>query len=93
MRPRHRIRVPLPLVIIAHGFHSGSTTTGELVESFKGYDYLAHHLVRCGMLVFSIDLQEVNYRSNGSDRRQQFARAEIILRTIRALQEAPISEG
>lgn len=40
----------LPLVIIAHGFW----TPG--VESYKGYDYLAKHLARWGMIVFSINM-------------------------------------
>jgi len=81
-----------PLVIIAHGWHLGENQdTGELVESFKGYDYLARHLVRWGMLVFSIDLQPVNDISEGSSTgAQQFARAEIILQTISALQSSQV---
>jgi hypothetical protein len=81
-RPRP---TPAPLVIIAHGWHPGyNLNTGDPVESFKGYGYLAHHLARWGMVVFSVDLQQVNDRS-GADL-QQFARAEIILRVITELQ-------
>jgi hypothetical protein len=85
-----------PLVIIAHGYHSGFNQNpqniGEPVESFMGYGYLAHHLVRWGMLVFSIDLQPVNKINNEdpSAGTQQFARAEIILQTISALQNSQL---
>ena len=76
-----------PLVIIAHGWHPGyNKYTEEPLESFKGYDYLARHLVRWGMLVFSIDLQPVIYEGG----HQQFARAEIILQTISALQSSNV---
>ena len=76
-----------PLVIVAHGWHTGfDQNTGDPVESFKGYDYLAHHLVRWGMLVFSIDLQQVNTLSQAPTSTQQFARAEIMLRVITLLQ-------
>jgi hypothetical protein len=81
-----------PLVIIAHGWHTGFDLNGDPVESFKGFDYLARHLVRWGMLVFSIDLQEVNFRSTSAVQ-QQFARAEIILQAINRLQGSPIIGG
>jgi hypothetical protein len=77
----------VPLVIIAHGYFPYDD-----VESFKGYSYLAHHLVNWGMAVFSIDLQQVNdLTPDASFPLQQFARAEIILQTITALQAANLS--
>lgn len=70
----------LPLVIIAHGLWN------QGVESYKGYDYLAKHLARWGMLVFSLNMDDVNAK-NGSltDPTFQYARAEIILHAIDAL--------
>lgn len=65
----------LPLVIIAHGYW----TPG--VESFKGYDYLAHHLVQWGMVVFSLNMDEVTGRSVPPES-QQYSRGEIILHAI-----------
>lgn len=76
-----------PLVIIAHGWHLGYDPEGNPVESFKGYGYMARHLVDWGMLVLSIDLQPVNDLNNGTPgQRQQFARAEIILESISQLE-------
>jgi hypothetical protein len=72
-----------PLVIIAHGWHTGyNLNTGDPVESFLGYEYLARHLVRWDMIVFSIDLQTVNDLSVAGTNLQQFARAEVIHRVI-----------
>jgi dienelactone hydrolase len=85
---------PCPLVVIAHGWHErhyfGPNGTVE-VESFKGYGYLAHHLVRWGMVVFSVDLQELNDVSP-SQGRQQFARAEVILHVIDVLRSTAQNE-
>jgi dienelactone hydrolase len=78
-----------PLVIIAHGYREryyfGVDPPVE-VESFKGYGYLARHLARWGMVVFSIDLQELNDTSASPSLLQQFARAEVILQIINVLQ-------
>lgn len=80
-------RARMPLVIIAHGWHTGvNQFTGDKVDSFMGYGYLARHLVSWGMLVFSVDLQEVNDRSIAPAAPQQFARAEVILEAINRLQ-------
>jgi hypothetical protein len=87
--PAKRIEGRSPLVIIAHGYHLGSNqNTDEPVESFRGYGYLARHLVRWGMVAFSIDLQQVNdlNTSQPGAGTQQFARAEIILQAISRLQ-------
>lgn len=89
----------MPLVVIAHGWHPSDDPDfgpqlgfDQPVPSYKGYDYLAYHLVRWGMLVFSIDLGPVNGLSR-SPNSQQFARAEIILRAIAVLQGlAPLQE-
>jgi hypothetical protein len=70
----------LPLVVIAHGYW----TTG--VESYRGYDYLAQHLVRWGMLVYSLNMDTVNMRSSASaTSTQQYSRGEVILETINRL--------
>ncbi|HJQ33112.1 MAG TPA: hypothetical protein VJ866_13070 [Pyrinomonadaceae bacterium] len=67
----------LPLVVIAHGYWSPG------IESYKGYDYLAQHLVQWGMLVFSVNMDEVNNKTGTSaTNTQQYSRAEIILHTI-----------
>ncbi|HVR99280.1 MAG TPA: hypothetical protein VMW27_21850 [Thermoanaerobaculia bacterium] len=66
---------PLPLVVIAHGYWAPG------IESFKGYDYLAHHLARWGMLVFSVNMDKVNNQTSVKDP-HQYARGEIILHAI-----------
>ncbi len=77
-----------PLVIIAHGWHPGDDPLSgyPMVESFKGYGYLARHLVLSGMVVYSIDLRVLNSYSSGGNPPQQFARAEVILQVINELQ-------
>src|SRR5262249_49894191 len=66
---------PMPLVIIAHGYWD------QGVLSYLGYDYLAHHLASWGMLVFSINLDAVNFLTQ-FDKPHQYARGEIILNVI-----------
>ena len=68
----------LPLVIIAHGYWNPG------VESYKGYDYLAKHLARWGMLVFSLNMDDVNNKSSSS-KAYQYARGEIVLHAIDVL--------
>jgi dienelactone hydrolase len=88
--PAQAMEQKAPFVIIAHGWHQGyNPITGDPVESFKGYDYLAQHLARWGFFVFSVDLQQVNDVSF-STRQQQFARAEIILQVISLLRSSSI---
>lgn len=90
---------PLPLIVIAHGlwdtgdFIDGvmyytDANTGERlpVDSHKGYDYLARHLVGWGAIVFSLRLDTVNRettRGTSTGQTHQYARAEIILEAIR----------
>lgn len=84
-----------PLVVIAHGFHSGfNTTTGDPIDSAAGYGYLARHLVKWGMTVFSVDLQPVNDApvSFSDPPLSHRARAEAIFRSIALLQVHPLSE-
>jgi dienelactone hydrolase len=71
----------LPLVVIAHGWwgHFG-------VQSYLGYDYLARHLARWGMVVYSINMDDVNIASPTASKPHQFGRAETILKAIDALQ-------
>lgn len=85
--PKQPLGGRMPLVIIAHGWHTGVDTMGQEVESFKGYAYLAHHLVRWGMLVFSVDLQPVkdHFVSASDAATSQDARAEVIMRVITLL--------
>jgi hypothetical protein len=68
---------PYPLIIIAHGNHAASS------PSYQGYRYLANHLASHGMICMSIDLNDINGRSNdftGLD-----ARGLVILEHIRIL--------
>jgi len=76
----------LPLVIIAHGLW------GPGVKSYLGYDYLAEHLVRWGMVVFSVNMDDVNGRST-TRLEHQYSRAEIILHVIDELFADPQLEG
>lgn len=69
----------LPLVIIAHGFWQ------QFVDSYLGYDYLARHLARWGMVVFSLNLDEVNGKTSNV-KPHEYSRGEIILRAIDELQ-------
>jgi dienelactone hydrolase len=69
----------VPLVIVAHGYWRPG------IDSFLGYDYLAQHLARWGMVIYSLDLDEVNTLSTNS-LQHQYARGEIILRAIDELQ-------
>lgn len=68
----------LPLVVIAHGFWQPG------VNSYRGYDYLARHLARWGMVVYSLNLDEVNLRT-GWPAPHQYARGEIILHAVDTL--------
>lgn len=72
----------VPLVVIAHGFWARG------VGSYLGYDYLARHLARWGMAVFSLNLDAVNTETH-PDRPHQYARGEIILHAIDALAADP----
>jgi hypothetical protein len=66
----------IPLIIIAHGYWR------PMVDSYLGYDYLARHLARWGIAVFSLNMDEVNNQSGTFSAPHQFARGEIILRVI-----------
>lgn len=68
----------LPLVIIAHGYWKPG------VDSYKGYNYLARHLARWGMLVFSLNMDDVNGKTDTS-KTYQYARGEIVLHAIDVL--------
>lgn len=77
----------LPLVVLAHGFWDETwwnpdTGEDEEIESFRGYDYLGHHLASWGMLVVSIDMDDVNTSTMSSPGMHTFARGEIILHAI-----------
>ena len=78
----------LPLVVIAHGFWS---LTG--IGSYLGYDYLARHLARWGMVVFSINMDDVNLASPTASAPHQLGRAETILAAIDALRADADLEG
>ena len=90
----------LPVIIVAHGmwdevWFDPDTGNGELVESFRGYDYLGHHLASWGMLVLSIDMDDVNTSTNANwdgtaASSHAFARGEIILHAIDELLAHPI---
>jgi hypothetical protein len=77
----------LPLVIVVHGYWVPG------VESFKGYDYLARHLVQWGMVVFSLNMDEVNGHSQGGTNTQQYSRGEIILHAIDLILGDPDLKG
>ncbi|MCX6499643.1 MAG: hypothetical protein NTU93_12735 [Arthrobacter sp.] len=72
----------VPLVVIAHGYWAPG------VGSYLGYDYLARHLARWGMAVFSLNLDTVNAETHFADS-HQYARGEIILHAIDALAADP----
>jgi hypothetical protein len=76
----------LPLVVIAHGYWKPD------VQSYLGYEYLALHLARWGMLVFSINMDDVNGQAS-VDMTYQYSRAEIILHAIDAVRSDPTLEG
>jgi hypothetical protein len=67
----------LPLVVIAHGYFSTSSPPND-VETFTGYDYLARHLARWGMVVFSVNMNDVNLQEGSG----YHDRAEIILKAV-----------
>lgn len=75
----------LPLVVIAHGFWQN-----EGVGSFLGYDYLARHLARWGMVVFSINMDDVNHVTGSAGTTHQYARAEIFLRAVELVLAHPV---
>jgi dienelactone hydrolase len=72
----------LPLVVIAHGFWR------PMADSYLGYDYLARHLARWGMVVYSLNLDEVNNLTSFPTP-QQYARGEILLHVIDELSADP----
>ncbi len=79
----HPETINLPLVVIVHGFWPSP------IDSFKGYNYLAEHLVQWGMLVFSLNMNKVPFRGQSEE---QFSRGEIILETIkRMLRDVPLT--
>lgn len=96
-RPKAPHQTRTPLVIVAHGFHFGTNmATGEAVDSAIGYGYLARHLARWGMTVFSVDLQPINDALLVSDidaATSHRARAEIIFRSIELLESRPETNG
>jgi hypothetical protein len=73
-----------PVVIVAHGHHYCDKED----QSHLGYAYLAHHLVRWGMFVFSLDLAHVNDMSE-ADPTQQWSRGEIVLMALDRLFSDP----
>jgi hypothetical protein len=75
----------LPLVLIAHGYYLPPG-----IKSYAGYDYLAHHLASWGMVVFSLNMDEVNNKTGtGSSQTHQYARGEILLHTVDMLLGSP----
>ena len=69
----------LPLVVIAHGYMPNP------MDSHLGYSYLAHHLASWGMIVYSIDLETINFATLGIDEPFQKARGEVILRAVETI--------
>ena len=49
-----------PLVLLVHGNHPATLSTGGPVESYKGFDYLARHLARQGFIAASLDMDQLN---------------------------------
>jgi len=82
----------LPLVVIAHGMHQWFTSPDldwYSLPSYLGYDYLARHLASWGMVVFSMDMSEVNRVSGRTESKYQYARGKIILEGVsRALADS-----
>ena len=77
----------LPLVVIAHGhkeFDYEMSDVNDWRRPFRGYVYLAEHLVSWGMRVFSLDLVAVNALTYGRQLRQG-GRAMLILRALQAI--------
>lgn len=72
----------LPLVVIAHGYWA------PLADSYLGYNYLARHLASWGMVVYSLNLDEVNNRTQNAAV-HQYSRGEIILKAIDELGADP----
>ncbi len=72
----------LPLVIVAHGYWPSEE------DSYLGYGYLARHLARWGMLVYSLNFDVVNERTSPAAL-QQASRGYIILEAIRAVLNDP----
>ncbi len=70
---------PWPVVIIAHGYQI-SFFEDEL-QSYLGYGWLARHLASWGIVVFSVNLTEVNAQTDISPF-QQSARGDIVLKCI-----------
>lgn len=77
-----------PLVVIAHGYWDWD----EEDQSYLGYAYLARHLARWGMFVFSVNLAETNDKVS-SGIWQQSTRGEVILRAIDELFNDPALRG
>ena len=68
-----------PVVIVAHGYWF----TDEQDQSYLGYEWLARHLAKWGMVVFSIDLGAVNRRNDtGEGATQQWSRGEVMLAAV-----------
>ncbi len=67
-----------PLVVIAHGYWDWD----EADQSYLGYGYLARHLARWGMFVFSVNLAETNDKTIVDVLQSQSSRGEVILRAI-----------
>lgn len=65
----------LPLVVIAHGYWRPGA------DSYLGYDYLAHHLARWGMVVFSVNMDDVN-NVTARSRTHQYTRGETVLHVV-----------
>lgn len=77
-----------PLVMIAHGYW---VNWYEDEFSLDGYEWLARHLASRGAAVVSVDLSQVNRRTDSPDNnRQQYARGEVILAVIDRLSATSI---
>jgi len=77
----------LPLVVIAHGYWAVESDPdfSNWSRSFRGYGYLAEHLVSWGMRVFSLDMSAVNAATSNETLRQG-GRAALILRALDAIE-------
>ena len=78
----HESALDAPLVVIAHGLWEVEE------DSYLGYDYLAHHLARWGMYVFSLNMDEVNAKTSNATL-QQSARGEVIIEAARRVINDP----
>jgi hypothetical protein len=83
---QHQSAFGVPLVVIAHGYWPPDE------DSYLGYDYLAHHLARWGMYVFSVNMDDVNDKTS-TERLQQSSRGEIILEAARRVIADPDLAG